>query len=232
MEAGVGTTIRVIQPNHPRCGETGRIVVDDRLTGGVLVKFDKDGAPGAFSLVHLEVVPGAASSAAAAPGGGFVVTTQEPVSPPCSPPAARRQDEILAELKAQFEAKHERCSANSPNAGRRLCGCGAHVPHIVTFDHLLATGIWTLRDIAAVSGGKEAIARYMVRLYGKDVFTQKQREEAGVSCKTWHRGWYGYQPKVPDPVAAGGGERPRPTQCGHERHSPSHLHVMNRCSCR
>ncbi|EOD27347.1 hypothetical protein EMIHUDRAFT_235940 [Emiliania huxleyi CCMP1516] len=44
MEAGVGTTIRVIQPNHPRCGETGRIVVDDRLTGGVLVKFDKDGA--------------------------------------------------------------------------------------------------------------------------------------------------------------------------------------------
>ena len=50
MEAGVGTTIRVIRPNHPRCGETGRIVVDERLTDGVLVKFDKvkDGAPGAF----------------------------------------------------------------------------------------------------------------------------------------------------------------------------------------
>ena len=119
--------------------------------------------------------------------------------------------EILAELKAQFEAKYERCSANSPNAGRRLCGCGAHVPHMITFDHLLATGIWRGHDIAAVSGGKEAIARYMVRQYGKEVFTQKQREEAGGSCKTWHRGWYGYQPKVPDPVAAGGGERPRPT---------------------
>ena len=77
MEARVGTTIRVTRPNHPRCGETGRIAVVKRLTGAVLVKFDKDGAPGYLMRVHFEVVsPGAASSAAAAPGGGLVVATQ------------------------------------------------------------------------------------------------------------------------------------------------------------